>query len=168
MIVGITGDKRVGKGIIGVGLMLYLMAECGYSPSDACGNQTILVEGYRRFDNKQMGSVLTAMVARHIRGKLFYVAEADRAFPPRYWHRPEQTDALIGLQQEQKLCDWLIYDTHFHGVDVLLEDATQIFLYPKYYPEDDIVKIRWWRNHSMMDRPIPGAFFNVSKWIFPY
>ena len=168
MIAGIINEQRTGKGIVGVGLLLLLMAEYGYSPYEACGNATVLVQGYRKFVNTQMREVLHSMSHEHIKGKLFYLAEADIALPPRYWHRPENTDTLIGLQQEQKLCNWLIWDAHFHGVDNMLEDATQVFIIPKYIPALDIVKLEWWRNHSVTEEPYHGAFYNVSKWIFPY
>lgn len=167
MVVGIFGEKRTGKGIVGVGLLIWLLMRGGYSPFEACGNSTLLIEGYTKFKNAQMRELLTRVVSEHVRGKVFYVAEADRAFPPRYWHRPEQTDALIGLQQEQKQSDWMIYDSHFHGVDVLLEDATQIFVYPKYIPDLDLVICSWFKNHSIA--PVQRmTFHNVSKWIFPY
>ena len=167
MIAGIIGEKRVGKGIVGVGLCLFLMAFGGYSPTDSCGNSTIKLEGYQKFTNSELRHMLNLLVERHVQGKLIYIAEADRAFPPRYWRRAEQTDALIGLQQEQKLCDWLVYDSHFGGVDCYLDEVTQVFIYPKYEPERDQVRCSWYRPRRIM--PIQHmTFYNVSKWIFPY
>jgi hypothetical protein len=167
MIVQIVAGQRKGKGIVGVGIILWLMAYGGYSPNDVCGNQSIFIEGYRKFNNEQLLSLLHVMVEKHVRGKIVYISEADRAFPPRFWQDRKQTHALIGLQQDEKLHNWFIYDTHMRGVDVLLADAAQIEIVPEYRPALDRVDVEITWLHDMI--PHRSAMIeNVSKRIFPY
>ena len=97
MIVQIVAGQRKGKGIVGVGIILWLMAYGGYAPTDVCGNQSIYIEGYRKFNNEQLLALLQVMVEKHVKGKIVYISEADRAFPPRFWQDKKQTHALIGL-----------------------------------------------------------------------
>jgi hypothetical protein len=167
VIVKIVQGQRKGKGIVGVGIILWLMAYGGYKPEDVCGNQTIRIEGYRKFSNEQLVVMLRVMVEKHIQGKVIYISEADRVFPPRFWHDTKQTHALIGLQQDEKLGNWFVYDTHWRGVDVLLDSATQIEIIPEYRPALDRVDVEIIKCHELT-RHISAKIDNVSKRIFPY
>ena len=167
MIVGIVAGQRQGKGIVGAGIILRLMAEFGYKPGDSCGNQTIFVPNWRKFKNEQILNLLHVMVEEHVRGKIIWVAEADRAFPPRYWRDDKQTKALIGLQQDEKLMNWFIWDSHLRMPDVYLVSATQILVVPKYKPYLDCVDVEISWLHDMKPHK-RRRITNVSKRIFPY
>lgn len=167
MIVKIIQGQRKGKGIVGVGIVLWLMAYGGYKPEDVCGNQSIYIEGYRKFTNEQILGLLRVMVEKHVRGKVIYIAEADRAFPPRFWHDSKQTHALIGLQQDEKLGNWFVFDTHWRGVDILLDSAAQIEIIPEYRPALDRVDVEIIMLQEMKEH-IPAMIDHVSRRIFPY
>lgn len=167
MIVGIMQGQRKGKGITGVGIILWLMAWGGYAPEDVCGNQTIKIDGYTKFDNEEILELLFVMVEKHVRGKVIYIAEADRALPPRLWYQKKQTHAVIGLQQDEKMGNWVVYDSHLRGVDVMLEAATQVLVLPKYIPSMDMVKCRLVKLQDYLP-PIPTHITNVSTKIFPF
>jgi hypothetical protein len=167
VIVKIIAGQRKGKGIVGVGIVLWLMAYGGYKPVDVCGNQSIYIEGYRKFTNDQLLGMLRVMVEQHVRGKVVYISEADRAFPPRFWHDSAQTHALIGLQQDEKLGNWFIYDTHWRGVDVLLDSASQYEVIPEYRPALDMVDVGIIKLQEHVPK-IMAKIDNVSKRIFPY
>lgn len=167
MIVKIVQGQRKGKGIVGVALVLWLMAYGGYSPHDCCGNQSIYIQGYRKFTNEQILGLLHVMVEKHVSGKVIYIAEADRAFPPRYWQDKKQTHALIGLQQDEKLGNWFIYDTHWRGVDVLLESATQWEIIPNYRKGNNYVDVEVIGLQDMVPH-ISARIEDIFTKVFPY
>jgi hypothetical protein len=167
VIVRVVQGQRKGKTAILVAIALWLMGFGGYAPDEVCGNLSIFIQGYRKFTNEQIRRMLQVMVEQHVRGKVVLISEADRAFPPRFWHDTKQTHALIGLQQDEKLMNWFVYDTHFRGVDVLLDSATQIEIIPVYRPALDRIDLEIIKLQDM-DPHIPAMLENVSENIFPY
>ena len=167
MIVKFVQGQRKGKTALIVGSILWLMGYGGYRPSECCGNFNIFVDGYRKFTNAQMLALLKVMVQKHVRHRVVGLTEADRLFPPRNWHNKEQTNALIGLWQDEKLDNWFLYDTHWGDVDILLREATQIIVVPEYHPELDSI---WVEIISKIDRipSISAEVTGVSRRIFPW
>ena len=158
---------RSGKGIVGTGIVLWMMGFGGYAPFECCGNQTIKIEGFRKYNNAQLVAMLKVMVHEHVTHKVINVAEADRAFPPRFWQDKKQTEALLGLWQDEKLGIQFVYDTHYGGVDKMLRQAAQVIIVPHYVRYLDTV---WCELISKIDL-IPSTSYeitDVSKRIFPY
>jgi hypothetical protein len=174
MIVGIKQAQRKGKGIVGAAIMLWLMAYGGYGPDDCCGNQSLfipgthaLIPGYRTYHNTELLYIMQVMVSKHVRGKALWISEADRAFPPRFWHDSAQTRALIGLQQDEKMGNWFIWDAHWRGVDVLLQESTQIEIIPDYKAGNDFVDLEIIRLFDLVPA-VSCRVENLHESIFPY
>lgn len=167
MIVKLVQGQRKGKTAVLVAIALWLMGFGGYKPTDVCGNLSIFIEGYRKFSNEQLLAMLRVMVEKHVRGKVVLISEADRAFPPRFWHDQKQTHALIGLQQDEKLGNWFVYDTHWRGVDVLLESAAQYEIIPIYRPALDRIDLEIIGLQDMIPH-YAKTITNVSRRVFPY
>lgn len=164
----VAHTQRQGGTALIIAMGLWLVANKVYKPQDVACNQTIFIEGVpAKFKNEQIKTLLRVMVRQHMRDKLFIIAECDKLFPPRRWHEKEQTEALIGVQQDEKLGNTILYDCHLRGVDVLLDSATQIEIIPEYRPALDRIdcEITWL--HDM--RPHVSVMVeHVSETIFPY
>jgi len=167
VIVRVAHTQRKGGTATIVGIGLWLMAWGGYAPEDVCSNQTIRIQGVRKFTNQQLVHMLGVMVQEHLTGKVFLLAEADRTFPPRNWQDKKQTQALIGIQQDEKLRNWLVYDCHLRGVDVLLDSATQIEIICEYRRRLDCIDLEITWLHDMREH-VPARIERVSEVIFPY
>lgn len=174
MIIRIAHSQRKGgtTAVIGIGLwlMAYGWPEQGirpYLPQNVASNQTVYIEGVRRFTNEQIKHMLSVMVHSHLTDRMFLLAEADRLFPPRKWHDPKQTDALIGVQQDEKMGNSIIYDCHLRGVDVLLDEATQIEMIPEYRPELNCIDLEVTWLHDMIPHE-SYTIWDVKERIFSY
>lgn len=167
MIAQFEQGQRKGKTAAMVACMLWLMGYGGYAPSDCCGNQTIHINGYTKFSNEQILFVMKNMIKEHVKGKVVMIAEADRAFPPRFWQDKKQTNALIGLWQDEKCGNWFLYDCHFGGVDVLLERATQIYIVPEYIPYLDTIYVEIISKINLIPH-MSAQIENVSERVFPF
>ena len=172
MIIRVAHTQRKGGTAAIVGIGLWLMSygyedHPPYPPANVCSNQTILIDGVRKFNNAQIVHMIGAMVDEHLTDKVFLLAEADRTFPPRSWHDPKQTKALIGVQQDEKLGNCIIYDSHLRGVDVLLDSATQIEIVCEYRPFYDRIDCEVTWLHDMIPH-VSMAINHVSEVIFPY
>lgn len=179
MIVRVAHAQREGGTAVIIGAALWLMAHGIYKPQNVASNQTILIhgvggftdeelsEGKGRYKNVQIKEMLRAMVKEHLTGKLFILAEADNLFPPRFWHDKSQTEALIGVQQDEKMGNSIWYDCHLRGVDVLLDSATQIEIICRYRREHDRIDCEVTWLHDMKPHK-SMQIDNVSKAIFPY
>ena len=167
MIVQIEQSQRKGKGIAGAAIMLELMRRGIYQPQDCVGNGSLYIEGYRRVKSSFLVELMTEMAERGLSGICIWFQEADKFFPPRLWHRAEQTFALIGVQQDEHLGNTLVFDSHLRGVDVLLDVSSQIVVIPKYRPALDCVSLRVLRAHDY--KPHFGMRINhVSRLVLPY
>jgi len=172
VIVRVAHTQRKGGTAVVVGIGLWLMAygsadHLPYPPANVCSNQTVLIEGVRKFTNEQIVHMLGVMVKEHLTDRVFLLAEADRTFPPRSWQDKKQTAALIGVQQDEKMGNCIVYDSHLRGVDVLLDSATQIEIVCEYRPRLDCIDCEVTWLHDMIPCT-PMRINNVSKKIFPY
>lgn len=89
--------------------------------------------GSHSINNNQMRAYVKSMVTKGLKHKIVFMDEADRLFPARFWQHAEQTEALIGLWQDYKLFNIIIYTAHEGtGIDVILRSVTQIEVTPAY------------------------------------
>lgn len=161
------GLQREGKTAVLMAIALWLMAHGGYLPSEVASNQTIYIKGVRKFNKDEMFELLQKMIKEHVRHKVLLIAEADRYFPPRFWHDPEQSRSLIGLWQNEKLENWILFDTHIGGADVQLERTAQLYIVPHYLRWNDSIECEVISKINL----IPSTSFgidDVSELIFPY
>ena len=170
MIVGIKAFQDKGKSALAVGTILELCARHGYAYDEVVANLhlTFPVEsGPHSLNNAQMRAFVQQMVVKGLRHKIVLLDEADRLFPARFWQKHEQTDALIGLWQDYKLFNYVIWTGHAGtGVDLVLRQVTQIELNPDYQPESDSIPFTI---YNAVDGFVDiDCLMNVSKNVFPY
>jgi hypothetical protein len=133
MITSVRGFQSSGKGLSIVAADLDHLNFDGYVPDEVYVNYLLKIPGVHILDNKGMINFLTDMVKKGYEHKLVNITEADRVFPARFWQQNEQTNALIGLWQDEKLFNIVYYDAHAGtGVDVTLRSVRQIAWLPQF------------------------------------
>jgi len=139
----------------------------GYRPDEVYCNFGLKIPGVHCLNNKAMVAFITDTVKRGLKHKIINITEADRVFPARYWQNREQTDALIGLWQDEKLFNLVYYDAHGGtGVDVTLRNVRQIAWIPKYNKAKDLIKVRV--INGLYNREYNLIIPDVKKNVFPY
>lgn len=172
MIVSIRQFQDKGKTALAVGTILELCARHGYDYDEVVANLHLKfpVPEDRQphcLNNIQMRQYVKAMVTQGLKHKIVLLDEADRLFPARFWQQRGQTDALIGLWQDYKLFNYVIWTAHEGtGVDIVLREVTQIELEPDYYELEDCIPFVIYNG---MDGLVDDdCLLNVSKNVFPY
>lgn len=85
------------------------------------------LQEYHYLRNKQMLQFFTAMVTKGLKHRIIFVDEIDRVFPHRFWQDREQTEALLGLWQDEKLFNYIIGTAHLGlGIDKTIRESMQI------------------------------------------
>ena len=170
LIVGIRAFQDKGKTALAVGTILELCAKHGYSYDEVVANLHLKFPaepGPHSLTNPEMRLFIRSMVTKGLRHKVVLMDEADRLFPARFWQQKEQTDALIGLWQDYKLFNYIIYTAHEGtSVDIVLRQVTQIELVPEYDAYGDCINFDIF--NSMDGLVDDDCLANVSKNIFPY
>lgn len=139
-ILAIRGWQDKGKTALAIGVAKELVLWHGYDTTEVICNFALNWPGVHCINNHQMRLYVKAMVSRGLKHKIIIIDEADRVFPARFWHDPEQTETLIGLWQDIKLFNWIIYTSHQGtSVDLLLRSVTQVELEPNYNPLKDTI-----------------------------
>lgn len=170
MIVGIKAFQDKGKTALAVGTMLELCAHHGYAYDEIIANIPLKFPVDNKphcLNNAQMRAFIKRMVLEGIQHKIIMIDEADRVFPARFWQKPDQTEALIGLWQDYKLFNYFIWTGHAGtGVDLVLRQVTQIELEPEYNPKTDEIPFII---YNAVDGFVSNdCLVDVSKNIFPY
>lgn len=170
MIVAVRAFQDKGKTALAVGAILELCARHGYSYNEVVGNLQFkfpVDNPPHSINNMQMRAFVRDMVSKGLKHKIVLIDEADRVFPARFWQKPEQTDALIGLWQDYKLFNYVIYTAHEGtSVDIVLRQVTQIELSPEYDPVNDCINFTIF---NAIDGFVDDdCLLNVSRNIFPY
>lgn len=149
MIIAIRGFQDTGK----TSLALVLIKEFlrigalfidGFREKDVVGNLIFkkMLEAHS-INNAQMRTYIRQMVEKGLTHKIVLIDEADRIFPARFWQMNQQTETLIGLWQDYKLFNIVLYTAHEGtGVDIMLRDVTQIEIHPDYVARDDAIYFR--------------------------
>ena len=167
MILKLKAGQRQGKGLVMVRIALHLLGYCGYKPENCITNFNFKVNGTHRLDIEHLVGFMQHMIASKMRGMMILVQEADRAFPPRMWHDPRQTRALLGCWQDEKLDNIFIVDCHWGDVDLMLRQACQVEIIPKYKPHLDRVDMGIIDIINHIEDPIYDYFPEISK-VFPW
>jgi len=138
----------------------------GYRPADVVANISLPNwQGAHCINNNNMREYIKQMVVRGLEHKIIFVDEADRVFPARFWQKPEQTEALIGLWQDYKLFNLVFWTAHEGtGVDVILRDVTQIEITPEYIKSADKILCRIY--NGIEGRVFRDTVENISS-VFP-
>lgn len=170
MIIGIRAFQDQGKTALAIGIIQELCLRHGYAFNEVVGNLMFkfpVEPGPESVNNAQMRQYIRNMVQKGLQHKIVLIDEADRVFPARFWQQSGQTEALIGLWQDYKLFNTVIWTGHAGtGVDLVLRQVTQIELIPKYNPATDSIPFEI---YNAIDGVVDDdELQNVSKNIFPY
>lgn len=167
MIIGIRAFQDKGKTALAVGIAKELVFHHGYSFSEVIANLHLSRwPGSHCLSNKQMQVFIQRMVTRGLRHKIVILDEADRLFPARFWNKAEQSEALIGLWQDYKLFNCIIYTAHEGtSVDVILRSVTQIELVPEYSEKDNCI---YFTVYNAVDGIVyDDCLLNPKEMVFP-
>ena len=170
VIIAIRGFQDKGKTALAVGIVLELCARHGYDYNEVVANIPLMFPVEKppySITNPQMKKYILDMVTKGLKHKIVLIDEADRVFPARFWQKEGQTEALIGLWQDYKLFNYVIYTAHEGtGVDVILRQVTQMELNPEYDAINDCI---YFDIYNQLDGKVDNdCLLNVSKNIFPY
>jgi len=170
MIIGIRNWQDKGKTALAVATAMELVLRHGYEWHEIIANIKLLFPVNPMpvtLNNRDMRDYMRNMVRMGDKHKIILIDEADRVFPARFWQNKEQTDSLIGLWQDYKLFNYVIYTAHRGtGIDVILREVTQIELEPEYDQYEDCINFTIYNG---MDGVVTeDTLLNVSKNVFPY
>jgi hypothetical protein len=166
MIVGVRAFQDKGKTALAIGTAKELVLYHGYSTAEVVVNLNLRWPDCHVLTNPQMRQYITRMVTHGLKHKIIILDEVDRLFPARFWHDKEQTEALIGLWQDVKLFNWIIYTAHKGtGTDIILRECTQVELEPEYDELRDLIDFTVY--NAIDGLVYDDALLNVSKTIFP-
>lgn len=162
MILALRNFQDTGKTALAIAIIKHVL-KIGQKYHNGFRNEDIVANislsgfpGAHCIDNVRMRRYVKQMVDRGLEHKIILIDEADRVFPARFWQRPEQTDALIGLWQDYKLFNIVLTTAHEGtGMDVILRSVTQIEITPKYDERTD-------RVYMMVYNAIVGRVFRTS------
>jgi hypothetical protein len=139
----------------------------GYDPKEVVSNIKLEIPGTHNVNNDVLKKFVLSMVGKGLKHKIVLIDEADRVFPARFWQNQDQTLALVGLWQDVKMFNWILWTAHKGtGVDVILRSVTQIGIVPKYDKLRDMIKFRVY--NGIYERKFDMACPNVSVTVFPY
>ena len=176
MIIGVRGFQDKGKTALSLILIKRLLSigskyRNGYREADVVGNLKFLkMEDAHSINNAQMRLYIKKMVVEGLEHKIVLIDEADRIFPARFWQRNEQTETLIGLWQDYKLFNVVIYTAHEGtGVDLLLREVTQVEILPDYDEYNDVIDYRVYNGvkgikYDDYFYPASGIFPEYDRW----
>lgn len=170
MIIGIRAFQDTGKTALAIGTILELCLHHGYAFDEVVANISLNFPVDHQphcVNNQLMKLYIKEMVTKGLRHKVVLMDEADRLFPARFWQQKEQTEALIGLWQDYKLFNYIIYTAHEGtGIDIVLRSVTQVELVPDYDAKNDCIPFVI---YNAIDGFVDDdCLLDVSKNIFPY
>lgn len=81
---------------------------------------------YHYMKNKEIRQFVKTMVEDGLHHIIIIVDEIDRVFPHRFWNSKEQTEALLGLWQDEKLFVEFFGTAHIgKGIDLIIRESMQ-------------------------------------------
>lgn len=162
MNIGFKAPPDFGKTSLAVHHVLYLLSFGGYRPEEVISTVKILVPGCEYVDGDGMMKFLQVMVARKLRHRIVLIDEADGIVSHRFWSDKVQTKALLGMWQDVKLFNWILWTGHLGGsVDLLLRECTHITIIPVYDKESG--NTRAWVIDNFSLRAYPVTYVGVKK-----
>lgn len=148
MIYIIKGRQRQYKTTTMVAAALYYHTVVGYKVEEIYSNIRLYHEngeelaGYHYLTIREMRLFVREMVERGYTHKLIIIDEIDRVFPHRFWNKFQQTEALLGLWQDEKLFNIILGTTHVgKGIDLLLRESMQFEVFTKFDKIRRVVKL---------------------------
>jgi hypothetical protein len=141
------GKQRQYKTTTAVAIALYYHLH-GYALSEIYSDIRLYHESgeelkdYHYLTIQQMREFVRNMVEKGYQHLIILIDEIDRVFPHRFWNRFGQTEALLGLWQDEKLFHIIIGTMHVgKGMDLLLRESMQIEVFTRFDKVNKVVKL---------------------------
>ena len=112
MIIGICGWQGSGKTLTMVAATYELAYSLGPLGYQVVGNVALPRIKHRLLDVQGLRLWVGVMVRQHVSKSIVLIDEIDRVFPARFWGDREQSESLIGLWQDEKLGNYILYTAH--------------------------------------------------------
>jgi SpoVK/Ycf46/Vps4 family AAA+-type ATPase len=148
MITIVKGRQRKGKTTVAVAIALWLVMNAGYKTSEIYSVVRLFhpngeeLSDYHFMTIAQMRSFVREMIEKSYTHIILIIDEIDRVFPHRFWNRFEQTEALLGLWQDEKLFNWIIGTAHLgKSIDLLIRESMQIEIIAEIDKTNDLVNL---------------------------
>lgn len=114
----------------------------GYDAKDIVANFHINLPGVTVLNNDDMRAWFKTVINKGIKHKIICIDEIDRVFPARLWADKEQTLGLLGMWQDEKLFNYMLYTCHLGtSIDKIIRESTQISVMPMYDKEEDRIDL---------------------------
>ncbi len=144
MILGYKGGAGVGKTAAMVGKCIELTTGASgfnYEPSEVVANFKLTnMPGYICLNNQGIRNYLKAMIQQGLRHKIIMLDEIDRVYVARFFGDRKQTEELVGLWQDEKLFNHILYTEHMGDcTDKIIRDSTKCWVYPEIDKENDLI-----------------------------
>lgn len=173
-VIGCKAQKGKGKTLTMIATAVEYVRNGGYSWSECIGNVSLqtVEDGYLCLNNEQMREYVSTMYDQQLRHKIILLDEIDRVFPARFFKNDSQTEALIGLWQDEKAFHKILYTTHLgKSTDKIIRDSTQILLIPDYIRELDMIDITVINGDELkvgrkVIRNVSRLFWIYNRWEF--
>jgi len=100
------------------------------------------LKSYHYKNIAEMRLFVREMVEKGFQHIIVIIDEIDRVFPHRFWNRFGQTEALLGLWQDEKLFIIVMGTMHIgKGMDLLLRESMQVEVFTKFDKVNKVVKL---------------------------
>lgn len=141
MITGIFGWQDSGKTLTMVACAYELFYRLGLKVP--VGNVVLPnIDGAVALTIPHLREWMKMMVEQGLSNQIVLIDEIDRVFPARFWKDREQSEVLIGLWQDVKLNNQILYTAHIGvTVDKIIRDSTRIVVLPEYDRESDTIDL---------------------------
>jgi hypothetical protein len=148
MIYIFKGKQRQYKTTAMIAAALWYHVRGGYALSEIYSNIRLFhpdgteLKDYHYLTIAEMRLFVRDMVGKGYRHIIIIIDEIDRVFPHRWWNKLGQSEALIGLWQDEKLFLVVLGTMHIgKGMDLLLRESMQIEAFTRLDKRTHTVKI---------------------------
>ncbi len=167
-VVGVYGWQDSGKTLFMVAKALDLARR--YRFDGYVGNLRMGLPGFLALDMLGMRGYMRRAVEEELTNRLVLIDEIDRVFPARFWSDKKQSEALIGLWQDEKMGNVVIYTAHLGAsVDLLVRQSTWMVVLTEFDRALDVVhlEVSDRRNDEDYSMDLVGAseiFDKYNRW----
>jgi hypothetical protein len=133
MIYIVKGRQRRGKTTVAIGIAIEYVLHCGYKTSEIYSLVRLYkpngeeLQDYHFMTIREMRLFVLHMIEKDIRHVILLIDEIDRVFPHRFWNKLQQSEALLGLWQDEKLFIIIIGTAHVgKAIDKTIRESMQM------------------------------------------
>lgn len=161
-----------GKTLCAVAQAVQLVRKGSYQPEEVYGNVSLAMPGSHFLCSDDMRQLMGDIVRQGRRHLILLIDEINRVYPARFWSDKERTMELLTIWQDIKSFMQIIYTTHVgNSVDLLVREATQFVMVPRYFPAQDLVRIYSINGLDMKPgkwylQPASSIFKEYDRWAF--